>query len=257
MLQQVYFPVRVGDNVVVAHPHTHSLQRGLVLSLNSANAEHTDFRVQFDRADMGHLLVDDTDIAIQGEAEVLVSYERPGELDVLEQQERGACPRVGQQSAAEEGFFRGTWENCLREATEIHQSVSLDDKETKINEETHSKIGEGDNNSTVPAMTGVVSPSSTSSLPTVDVPPRDHGNAVGEIERVSIVCMACLLFLRFMSKFTMNNEKDAAVFSANTAAFMLEKIKSECASEDLELQHKLSMLFVLCQTCTKNRALGT
>lgn len=197
------------------------------------------YRIQFERADLGHLLVDDTDVAIQGEAEVLVPCERSGEQSVLEQQEMGACPRVGQQSAAEEALFLSTWETCHREAIDIHRKFS-------------SSRSNGMELNLVSAEHGLSSLPSTSTSPLTNKS-KTPDSFVEQLDRISIVCTACLLFLRSVMKLSRKNEKEAAVFSANTSAFLLDKINLEYPTGDLDLQHKLSMLFVLCQTCTKKK----
>jgi hypothetical protein len=214
---QVYFPVRVGDYVTVSHSPTCSLQRGLVLSLNAVSEEATDFRIQFERADLGHLLVEDTDLAIHGEAEVMFPHERDGESSVLEEQ-GGA--RVGQLTSTEDVFFRTTWSRCLDEAIDIHAQVAASDDNCKKEE-----LEDSDN-----ATQGK--------------------DGFKNVDEVSVVCTACLLFLRVVSTRT---EMDSAVFPANTSAFLMHKINQHHVP-DSQLQHKLTMLFMLCQNYNHNQA---
>ena len=88
-----------------------------------------------------------------------------------------------------------------------------------------------------------------------------QSDVAASVDRVSMVCLACLLFLRHIIKSASSakkSEKEAAVFAANTSAFLVQKIDSECGGSGAaeELQHKLSMLFVLCQTCTQSTSSG-
>lgn len=210
---QVYHPARVGDGVSAFHAPTCSLQRGLVLSLNKTESESVAYRIQFERADLGNMIVQDTDLAIHGEAEVLVAHERPGEMAMLEDQ---GSPRVGQLTLEDNKTFEESWLNSLREANDIFREIQPDCDDQSSYQTSH---------------------------------------FIAEAKNVSKICVASLIFLQQMANISFKGEKEAAVWSANVSAFLLEIISKEVPS-DSELQHKLSMLFILSQNCIRENALG-